>query len=790
MRNFIHTLRRFKMSSTLNVIGLSVAFAAFIVMMMQVRYEWGYGKSDPNHKEIFRVERPSVFEKGQWRCNIDGLSIKYLRENEPRVKGCYYGDGILDVNVFMGSDSLSAIKAKYYVNWTNPTDMFRFEMVQGSAESLMEPNMVIIPLSLAKRLFADKGAIGEVLNIKGDYYRENRERTIVGVYRDFPDNATLKNYVFGGAPTGRISSDTGEIYNASIVYIRTTVKDTAQIIENLYKYDQANDQYGFGMPRSRLTSVGEIYYKDDVSVYGDIAAGNRSTTMLLFSISLLVIIIAGINFVNFSTAMAPLRIRGLNTRLVFGKPKSSLRVMLVAEAVCISILAFFVALLWVYCFNMSSVSELIRADSTAIADNLPVVIGAAIVAVFVGALAGIYPAFYCTRFSAALVLKGSGMGSASGQWLRSVLIGFQYVVSIALITVSIFIAVQNDYLSKFPLGFNKDNVFKLGMNNVTSENDRKRLSDALRQNPAVKDIAYSWGILGQGYGMMSSLTIENEKVNIGCMPVDYNFLKFFSIPIVEGRDFVESDIINKYPDKRGFVYDSEPMIAKVIFNRKAQQMYGIKVDSMYNNAICIGICDNINTRALYNDYEPMSFRISNTIGPAYIRVEGSNIDEIYKFIEQCYVKLDLGSYFDCQLLDSFLQSQYVAEHNLSRLVNLFTGLAILLSLVGVFGLVVFENQYRRREIGLRKIYGSTIGQILLRFNRKFLIIIAICFIVALPIAWWGVNEWLMTFAFRTQIHWWVFAAALSVVIVITVLTVTVQSWHSAAENPVKSLKSE
>lgn len=211
---------------------------------------------------------------------------------------------------------------------------------------------------------------------------------------------------------------------------------------------------------------------------------------------------------------------------------------------------------------------------------------------------------------------------------------------------------------------------------------------------------------------------------------------------------------------------------------------------MYHNALCIGICDNINTRALYNDYEPMSFRISNIIGPAYIRVEGSNIDEIYKFIEQCYAKLDLDSDFDCQLLDSFLQSQYVAEHNLSRLVNLFTGLAILLSLVGVFGLVVFENQYRRREIGLRKIYGSTIGQILLRFNRKFLIIIAICFVVALPIAWWGVNEWLMTFAFRTQIHWWVFAVALLIVAVITVLTVTIQSWRSATENPVKSIKSE
>lgn len=790
MKNFLTTLRRMRLSSALNIFGLSVAFAAFMVMMMQVRFEWGYGKTDPNHKEIFRVETPSVFEKGKWSRQVDGQSIGHLAQSEPRVKGCYYSDGASDVDVFLGSDSTNIIKIGFYEDYTNPTEFFSFDIVQGTADALTtEPGKVIIPQSLAKQLFADRGAVGEVLQVRGKYFRSSREQIIIGVYRDFADNATLRNKIFGGPSPTRKNSKTGEIFDAGVVYIRAAVEDTAQIIENLYQYDIANDKYGFGKSRSRLTAVGETYYADDVSIYNDTPPGNRSTTMLLFSISLLVIVIAGINFINFSTAMAPLRIRGLNTRLVFGKPKSSLRAMLIVEAIGISAIAYMVSILWVSLFDLSSVSELIRTDSTALADNLPVVLGTALVALVTGALAGIYPAFYCTRFSAALVLKGSGMGSTSGQWLRSALIGFQYIVSLILITVALFIALQNSYMQNFPLGFNRENVFTLSLS-VSSANDRKLFTDKLKQNPAIEDVTFSWGRLGEGYGMMSSILVGGEKVNIGAMPVQHNFMNFFSIPIVEGRGFTEGDLIDKYPDRRGFTFDSDPALTKMIYNRKAQQMYDIKLDSIYGNDICIGICDNINSRSLYNDYEPMGFALSTWIGQAYVRTSGSNIDEIYKYIEKCYDELNMEEDFDCKLLNDVLQQQYLTEQNLSRLINLFTALAIMLSLVGVFGLVVFENQYRRREIGLRKIYGSTVMQVLLRFNRKFLFIISICFIIALPIAWWATSEWLMTFTFRTQLHWWVFASALIIVGLITVLTVTLQSWHSATENPVNSLKSE
>lgn len=790
IRNFVSVLRRYKLSSTLNIFGLSIAFASFIVMMMQVNYEWSYGKSDPNHREIFRVEVPNVFEKGRWNCKIDGNSIKYLRENDPRVKKCYYGDGIDEVGIYLGEDSLNLVKTKVYGNFTNPAEFFHFDMVEGRADGIHERDEVIIPLSLSNQLFGGKSAVGEVLNIKGKYYRNNLQQTIVGVFRDFPANSVLQNYLFGRSDAGRINPESGEIFGASVVYIRASAQDTSEIIAKLYEYDVANDQYGFGKSRSRLTPVAAVYYADDVQLYGDIPPGNRSTTSLLFLISLLVILIAGINFINFSTAMAPLRIHGLNIRLILGRPKSSLRMMLVGEAVWLSLLAYLTALFWVYCFGFTSVAGLIRAGSTHITDHIAVVTATGGVAVVVGFFAGLYPAIYTTRFTEAIAVKGAGMGSVSGQWLRALLVGFQYVVSITLIIVAIFIALQYRYMGSFPLGFDKENVFLLDMSS-SSGNDRKLLTEKLKKNPEIKEVTFSWGVMGEEYGAMDQLKFGDEKVDIGSMLVQHNFMRFFSIPIVEGRDFIEGDVVDEYPSFRGFHYDSHPSISKAIFNRRAQQMYGIQVDSIYDNRVlCIGICDNINSRALHNDYEPMSFEASNFLGNAYIKCSGADIDRLYQYIRKAYDELMLGQDFDCQLLDTILQQQYQNEKNFSQLINLFTGLAIVLSLIGVFGLVVFENQYRRREIGLRKIYGSTVMQILHMFNRKFFIINGVCFLIALPIAWWSVHQWLATFAFRTPMYWWVFLLSLVIVAIITMVTVTIQSWHSATENPIKSIKYE
>lgn len=790
IRNFVSVLCRYKLSSTLNILGLSIAFAAFIVMMMQVSYEWSYGKSDPNHKEIFRVEVPSVFEKGRWVCQIDGSSIKHLSQNDPRVIKCYYGDGISEVGIYFGEDSLNLVKTKIYENFTNPTEFFHFDMVEGRAEGIEKRDEVIIPLSLSKRLFGEKSGLGETINIKGRYYRNNRQQTVVGVFRDFPTNSVLQNYIFGRGDARRRNIDTGEVHDASVVYIRASLQDTSEIITKLYQYDIVNDKYGFGKQRSRLTPISEIYYADDVQLHGDVTTGNRSTTSLLFFISLLVIIIAGINFINFSTAMAPLRIHGLNIRLVLGRPKSSLRIMLISESVGLSLLAYFTALFWVYCFGLTSAATLIRTSSVAISDHAMVVAATGVLSLLVGLLAGIYPAIYTTRFTEAFAVKGSGMGSASGQWLRSLLVGFQYIISITLIIVAIFIALQHQYMGRFPLGFNKENVFVLDMSS-SSGNDRKLLTEKLKMNPEIKDVTFSWGILGEGYGMMSHIKLGDKTVDIGAVPVSYNFMEFFSIPIIEGRNFVESDIENKYPAVRGFVYDQNASISKSIFNRRAQEMYNIKVDSIYDNRVlCIGICDNINSRSLYNEYEPMSFELSNVVGNAYIKCSGANINQLYQYIGDTYAELMMENEFDCKLLNTLLEQQYEKEKNLSQLINLFSGLAIALSLIGVFGLVVFETQYRRREIGLRKIYGSTSMEILRMFNVKFLITIGFCFVIALPIAWWSVHQWLASFAFRMPIYWWVFLLSLAIVTMITVITVTIQSWHSATENPINSMKYE
>lgn len=794
LRNFLITLRRFKLASALNIIGLSVAFAAFIVIMMQVVFEQGYGKQDPNYREIFRVESPNLFDKGKWHGQVSGQSIIHLAQNEPRVKEIYYCDPTEELSVSTSENSVNKVITKMYRGYTDPTKLFEFNLIQGTTQGLCEGgDKVIIPRSLASALFLDGNAVGNPLFITGEYYSENPTPTVIGVYEDFPNNATLRNHIFAGPPSRRKDPKTGFLFDASLVFLRTSVADTAQIMDNLMSAKKSGTtSYDFESDRSlreRLTPIGDTYYRDDAMIWFDTQPGNRTTTNMLLGISILIILIAAVNFINFSTALAPVRIKGLNTRLVFGTSRAALRRMLIVEAVGMSVISFCVAMLLAYGFNETPYASLIKTTSLALEDNLDVVIGTGILAVAIGFIAGLYPAFYCTRFKTATVLKGSGMGSQSGKMMRTTLIGFQYVISISLIIGSLFVALQNRYLETFPLGFEKTNTFVVNTREA-SHNERLLMAAKLQINPQIGEITYSWKTIGTGYGSMSKMNFNGDTVNIGSVLVYHNFLKALGIPIIAGRDFVETDITFNFPDKRGFYYDPNEQQAKIIVNRRAQQMYNIQVDSMYSGRLCIGVCENINARTLYNDYEPICFETSTLLSDMYVKYSGENTQDIYKFIIQSFKESQIPGEFAATLLCETLNQEYIKEHNLSTLINIFSFLAILLSLVGVFGLIVFENQYRRKEIGIRKVYGSSVEQILMMFNMKFIYTVLICFAIAVPITYFAVTKWFGNFAFHMPIHWWVFAAGGAIVLTITMITVTVQSLHSATENPTKSLKSE
>ena len=533
----------------------------------------------------------------------------------------------------------------------------------------------------------------------------------------------------------------------------------------------------------RLVPLTDIYYMNETQDGGTFRSGNKEVTALLFGIALLIVIVAAINFTNFSTSLTPLRIKSINTQKVLGSSDTLLRRSLLIEAALISFIAWLVSLVIVWGLDWAEALPFIEADLSLVS-NLPIVFLCGIVALVIGWLAGIYPAYYITSFPPALVLKGSFGLSPSGRKLRTTLICVQFVVSIVLIIGACFVQIQNSYMRNFSLGFDKDQVAIVELNETMYNKHHDTYVNRLKENPGIEDVAFAMEKVGSkdGYNTNGG-NYKGKDFQYFIIIASSNFLRVMGIPVIEGRDFSKADELSDH--------------VSYIFNRTAMEGLDMQVGDAfdsYSPGHLIGFSDDVKFTSLRGGEDNIAFLVGNfgySLPISYIRLKaGSDIHAVVGHIQETMRELDPSYPFNIEFYDEIFNHLYRKEENLRDLVTVFSLLAIIISLVGVFGLVVFETQYRRKEIGIRKVHGATVGEILLMFNKAYLRIVGICFVIAAPIAWQGAKMWLEGFAYKTPLHWWVFLIALLIVTVITLLTVSFQNWKAANENPVNSIKSE
>ena len=533
----------------------------------------------------------------------------------------------------------------------------------------------------------------------------------------------------------------------------------------------------------RLVPLTDIYYMNETQDGGTFRSGNKEVTALLFGIALLIVIVAAINFTNFSTSLTPLRIKSINTQKVLGSSDTLLRRSLLIEAALISFIAWLVSLVIVWGLDWAEALPFIEADLSLVS-NLPIVFLCGIVALVIGWLAGIYPAYYITSFPPALVLKGSFGLSPSGRKLRTILICVQFVVSIVLIIGACFVQIQNSYMRNFSLGFDKDQVAIVELNETMYNKHHDTYVNRLKENPGIEDVAFAMEKVGSkdGYNTNGG-NYKGKDFQYFIIIASSNFLRVMGIPVIEGRDFSKADELSDH--------------TSYIFNRTAMEGLDMQVGDAfdsYSPGHLIGFSDDVKFTSLRGGEDNIAFLVGNfgySLPISYIRLKaGSDIHAVVGHIQETMKELDPSYPFNIEFYDEIFNHLYQKEENLRDLVTVFSLLAIIISLVGVFGLVVFETQYRRKEIGIRKVHGATVGEILLMFNKAYLRIVGICFVIAAPVAWQGVKMWLEGFAYKTPLHWWVFLIALLIVTVITLLTVSFQNWKAANENPVNSIKSE
>lgn len=776
LRNFLSVFRRFRLAMTLNLLGLSVAFAVFMAIMMQWRFDMSFDRQTPKADHIFRVDA-MMGERGQAAIVCRPLAELFVQSSPHIVAAGMRQTFGISVYFKIGE----AEDRKGYMETCVPvtpgfTDVFGFEMVEGSTSSLKDDNQLLIPQSLARKLFGNESAVGKRMDTDLKGFVKNGVYYVGGVYRDFPANTSVQNYMY----CSLADKDKGMWSNwNNSFYIRLDdPSQAAGLTENFKSYikgiDVSVDRLESDAENLVVVPLRDLHFQTDI-IYDHIPKARRSAMYLLFTIAWVILIIAAINFTNFNVALAPVRMRSINTQRVLGSTVTSLRQMLVGETALVSFSAFLVSLLLLHLASRSVLSTLVSADLSVTAQPEIVLLTGGI-SILLGVLAGSYPAYYQTSFQPALVLKGSFGLSPSGRKLRMVLMGFQYITSFALIIGSLFMFLQNRYTRTASLGYDKDALIISDMSELTRKS-KEALANDLSRIAGVEKVSFAMVVLSgsddyQNWGM----DYHEKTINFTCIPVDYRFLDLLGIQVEEGRNFRKNDGIE----------------GAFIFNRMAADRFQLKVGDKVSEVEIAGVIPDINYASFRMGISPMAFIVSdqmNSSNYVYVKVKpNTDLVEVREQMSKVLRNIDPDYPFDIRFYDTVLENLYHSESQLERLIWTFSLLAVFISVVGVFGLVVFDSEYKRKEIGVRKVFGSTTADILWMFNKTYFRLLTICFVIAVPVAWYAVHQWLESFVYKTPMYVWVYLVAFLVVGIVTVATVTYQNWRAANANPVESLK--
>ena len=790
IRNFTSIFRKFVTANLLNLLGLSLAFASFFVIMTQVNYDLGYNKSFTEHEKLFRLTMKLGPGMEDYGVTLPRPLVEQLAAASPHITGYGIEQGWTNFDQYLVDDQEYSLNQVFGIH--DFMSVFKPTVICGDLKGMNQLPNIVLPRSEAMRIFGTANAVGKTLKYK---WVDGWIFNVCAVIEDYPENNFLHGISFRGINDneGNYNNWNYQAYirvddSANLPNVITAMRQKAvEVFKNDLNMTTQQEEEALQVV---LTPIADTHFSKDLSKDSpNIKSVSRSSVYLLICFSLLIVLIAAVNFMNFTLAETPLRIRSINTQKVLGASTASLRGSLLAEAVIISLLAFVVAMAMVWLAHDLGLQKLVQG-SILLQDNLWLAGITLLISIVVGLLAGAYPSYYVTSFPPALVLKGSFGLSPKGRVLRTSLICLQFVVSFMLVIGVGIMYLQSYLIFHTDYGFDKDEVMV-----VPTAPDTRNHADAidadLRKIPGIEGACLAQSVLGSSDRYQTWGRGEGDKhMTFACVFVDWRFLSVMGIEIVEGRNFRQTD---------GDVY---------IFNESAKKKYPwLAVDKPINDEDMpvVGFCEDIKYSTLRVDdsQQPIAFLVPSSDGyfkgdfwrsHLLVRVaKGVDKREAKQKVLDVVLKyehdneLEVG---DLRYVDDVLEESYRQERLFTQQILLFSLLAILISIIGVFGLTMFESEYRRKEIGIRKVFGSSTKEILMMFWRRYLYILLGCFVVSAPIGYLLGQHWLEDFAVRTAISPLLFLVSFLLIALITMLTVTYQSWKNANENPVNSIKNE
>jgi putative ABC transport system permease protein len=781
-----------KAFSTINVIGLAIGLTCCLFMTLYIKHELSYDHFQPNRDRIARMIMEYSFggkvNKGNYTSTkVAPMFARTFPEVEAAVR-MHMAPRVVKLD-----EKLFTEKKFMYADSTF-FRMFSHQFLSGSSKNALDgPNAVVLTESAAKKYFGNTDPVGKLIKVGSsgtDYH-------ITGVMKDYPSNSQMRfDFLASFSSLGVTQENTYWDANYTTYLLLKDEKSIASLqakIPGFMKKEMGTEVSGNDYVTYWLEPLKEVHLYSEYQAFEP----NNSITYVYIvgAVAVLMLLIACFTYINLSTARSIERAKEVGVRKVVGAFKQQIFWQFISESVILSVFALLVSVLAVGLL-LPAFNSLTEKELSIQSLFSPVILGFCFLVILsISLLAGSYPALILSRFQPVKVLKGAFKNTASGLMLRRSLIVFQFVISVFLIISTFIIKNQLHFIQNKNLGLNREHVVVLPADGKMLEK-MSTIKSVFKSNPNVlhvSRVAHNPTNMQGGYNMRRDDMHEDNHIMVTANPVDEEFIKATGVQILAGSDLTEQDVKDVMKEKQ------EDKIYHFVLNASAAKELGWTPQEAIGKKMFLGnhrlgyvraVVSDFHFTSLHNPIKPLVLFPDQWSSNLLVKVSGKDLDKTLGFLGDKWKELVPHRPFEYSFLDEEYDKLYSAELRLGKVLTIFTGIAVLLACLGLFGLSAFVIQQRTKEIGIRKVLGATVANVVTLLSKDFLWLVILAILIAFPIGAWLMHKWLEDFAYRIQISWWMFAVAGLAALLITFLTISYQAIKAALNNPVKSLRTE
>lgn len=788
---------RNKAFTFINILGLSVGIACSLYITFWVRDELSYDKFHQNHENIFRV---------YWQSDIPQTRTPHpmaqdLVADFPEIENAVsispiWGPGLTIPTITVKYQDKKFDEDGFFSADSTFFKVFSFKLLRGDINTaLSEPGGIIITEKMANKYFGNEDPLDKMITL---VYDEEVNLKVTGVLQDIPSNSHFKfNFLISYVTLK--SRNPGEYYTwadfGHFNYVLLKNKsDVNKIEQALYnwskKYIDWPEEYKVALESEiigfKLQNIADIHLHSNLKWELE-QNGSISYIWIFSTLALLIILIACINFMNLSTAKSSKRAKEIGIRKVSGAEKRQIIAQFMGESFFTVVLSLFIAVILFEVFR-PAFNNLTIKDITINYTDISFIFDIAILLAIITLFAGVYPAFFMSRFKTNEVFKGNTKSGVSGLGFRRIMVIIQFCISTFLIIGTLIVNQQIEYLNKEKLGIDTNKVLVVPLKDRNMLQHLESLEEELLKNEYIYDISAVSNIPGRQFNQNPIRWSKDENDELASeLHVDYNFFNLLNLKIKKGRSF-----------SKDFMSDS---LDAFILNETAEKLFNW--DNPINEIIVwedneiirrgrvVGIVEDFHFQSLHKNIEPLIIKITpSALNYLFIKINPEQLDDLNRFIKNKLENMNYTGDYTSFYLNDDISNLYSSENQMRKIFFYFTLFAILISCLGLFGLVLFMTEQRTKEIGIRRVHGSSISNIMYILSKQFLKWVFIAIIISMPIAYIIMQKWLQNFAYKVEINWVVFLIASAISCTIAILTISYQTYKTAIQNPIESLRYE